>query len=98
MLNLKKIVAQPGKMFYSSSVDSRLIQSNSKIDVSINSLRDNAGAKKQPIRVGRGQGSRRPCTAGRGLKGIILLQQINFDSNFIETINAVFPFLFFSLL
>jgi len=67
---------------YCSSVDSNLIKSNSKIDVSINSLRDNKGAKKQPIRVGRGQGSRRPCTAGRGLKGQLARKSGNPNKGF----------------
>jgi large subunit ribosomal protein L15 len=67
---------------YCTSIDSHLIRSNSKIDVSINNLRDNKGSKKQPIRVGRGQGSRRPCTAGRGLKGQLSRKSGNTNKGF----------------
>lgn len=35
----------------------------------LNELRDNPGATKKPIRVGRGQGSGKGKTSGRGVKG-----------------------------
>jgi large subunit ribosomal protein L15 len=35
----------------------------------LNELRDNKGARKAPVRVGRGQGSGKGGTAGRGHKG-----------------------------
>ena len=35
----------------------------------LNDLRDNAGARKEPLRVGRGIGSGKGKTAGRGVKG-----------------------------
>lgn len=35
----------------------------------LNALRDNAGARKRPIRVGRGIGSGKGKTGGRGVKG-----------------------------
>jgi len=82
--SLKNIFVQRkiAQKCYSSTVDSHLIKSNSKIDVSINTLRDNTGSKKQPIRAGRGQGSRRPCTAGRGLKGQLSRKSGNTNKGF----------------
>jgi len=35
----------------------------------LNEIRDNAGARKQRVRVGRGPGSGKGKTAGRGMKG-----------------------------
>lgn len=57
-------------MHYSTTTTDSTVQANAKINVSLNALRDNPGSKKQRIRVGRGQGSRRPTTAGRGIKGM----------------------------
>lgn len=37
--------------------------------ISLNTLKDNKGAKKNEIRVGRGRSGRRGKTCGRGLKG-----------------------------
>eukprot|EP01102_Stenamoeba_stenopodia_P021537 TRINITY_DN8707_c0_g1_i1.p2 TRINITY_DN8707_c0_g1~~TRINITY_DN8707_c0_g1_i1.p2 ORF type:complete len:232 (-),score=62.69 TRINITY_DN8707_c0_g1_i1:1111-1806(-) len=38
-------------------------------DIAMNTIRDNKGAKKEPVRVGRGIGSGKGKTAGRGHKG-----------------------------
>jgi len=53
----------------SKSIAESIVTNNAALDVALNNLQDNPGATKQRKRVGRGPGSGRGKTAGRGGKG-----------------------------
>jgi len=61
--NNKKLYSTTNNIFDAT------VARNSKINVSLNNLRDNPGAKQQRTRWGRGAGSGKGKTAGRGGKG-----------------------------
>ncbi|MCI0545061.1 MAG: uL15 family ribosomal protein, partial [Actinobacteria bacterium] len=44
--------------------------SEEKKQLKLHDLRPAAGSKKEPVRVGRGEGGKRGKTAGRGTKGL----------------------------
>jgi len=62
-------VTRPQAFYSVDTLTKKTLEKNNALDVSLNNLRDNPGAKRKRIRVGRGPGSGRGKTAGRGGKG-----------------------------